>query len=131
MTGLKHQTFAVKQHVGRRLKGEQKSAFLPEELSPSRSHLDQAAHQPFSLHHGWGVGQPVSFGQATGDASGCRALPGRYNDAHAGVAAASHGTTAGVHHEADQEPARCWRRLSEPGGKVRERERQRAHHGHR
>lgn len=46
----------------------------------------------------------MSFGQTTGDACGCRALPGRDNDAHPIVAAASHGTAAGIHHEADQEP---------------------------
>lgn len=79
---------------------------LPEELSPSRSDLHQPADQPLSLHHGWGVGQLVPFGQTAGDACGRRALPGRDDDAHAIVAAASHGTTAGVYHEAHQEPAR-------------------------
>lgn len=79
---------------------------LPQELSPSWSDLHQPADQPLSLHHGRGVGQLVPLGQAAGDARGCRALPGRDDDAHAIVAAASHGTTARIHHEADQEPAR-------------------------
>ncbi len=48
----------------------------------------------------------MPFGQAAGDACGCRALPGRDDDAHAIVAAASHGTAAGINHEADQKPAR-------------------------
>lgn len=47
----------------------------------------------------------MPFGQAAGDTCGRRALPGGDNDAHAIVAAASHGTATGVHHEADQEPA--------------------------
>lgn len=79
---------------------------LPKELSPSRSDLHQPTDKPLSLYHGWGVGQFVSFGQAAGDARGCCALPGRDNDAHAIVAAASHRASAGIHHEADQEPAR-------------------------
>lgn len=51
----------------------------------------------------------MPFGQATGDACRCRALSGRDDDAHAVVAAASHRATTGVHHEADQEPARSKR----------------------
>lgn len=56
----------------------------------------------------------MPLGQAAGDARGRRALPGWDDDAHAVVAAAPHGTAAGVHHEADQEPAEgreqldCW-----------------------
>lgn len=84
--------------------GEWLPSNLPEELSPGRTDLHQPADQPLALHHGRRVGQLVPFGQATGDACGCRALPGRDDDAHAVVAAASHGATAGVHHEADQEP---------------------------
>lgn len=49
----------------------------------------------------------MPFGQPTGDARGRRALPRRDDDAHAVVAAASHGAAAGINHEADQEPARC------------------------
>lgn len=79
---------------------------LPKELSPSRSDLHQPTDKPLSLYHGWGVGQFVSFGQAAGDARGCSALPGRDNDAHAIVATASHRASTGIHHEADQEPAR-------------------------
>lgn len=48
----------------------------------------------------------MPLGQATGDTRGRCALPGRDDDAHAVVTAAPHGATAGVHHEADQEPAR-------------------------
>lgn len=51
----------------------------------------------------------MPFSQATGDACGCCALSGRDDDAHAIVAAASHGATTGIHHEADQEPARTKR----------------------
>lgn len=70
----------------------------------------------------------MPFGQATGDAGGCRALPGRDDDAHASVTAASHGPATGVHHEADQEPARCWRTVSEKGKKgTRERKTDRNH----
>lgn len=58
----------------------------------------------------------MPFGQATGDTCGCRALPGRDDDAHAIVAAASHGAAAGIHHEADQEPAR-WKKSDVRGGK--------------
>lgn len=77
----------------------------------------------------------MSFGQATGDASGRRALPGRYDDTHASVTAASHGSTAGIHHEADQEPAKVLENgVRNGGGKKgydREKDRQKAHHGHR
>lgn len=74
----------------------------------------------------------MSFGQATGDAGGCRALPGRYDDAHASVTAASHGAATGVHHEADQEPARLENGVRK-GEKRHEREkdRQKPHHGYR
>lgn len=67
----------------------------------------------------------MSFGQATGDASGCRALPGRYDDTHASVTAASHGSTTGVHHEADQEPAKVLENGVRNGGKKRLRQRKR------
>lgn len=43
----------------------------------------------------------MPLSQAAGDASGRRALPGRNDDAHAVVSAASHRPTTGVHHEAD------------------------------
>lgn len=55
----------------------------------------------------------MPFGQAAGDACGCRALPGGDDDAHAIVTAASHGTAAGIHHEADQEPAETRAELEE------------------
>lgn len=55
----------------------------------------------------------MPFGQATGDACGCCALSGRDDDAHAIVAAASHGATTGIHHEADQEPTKSKRAKSE------------------
>lgn len=55
----------------------------------------------------------MPFGQATGYACGRRALPWGDDDAHAIMPAASHGSTAGVHHKADQEPARRKRTMSE------------------
>lgn len=58
----------------------------------------------------------MPLGQAAGDARGRRALPGRDDDAHAVVAAAPHGTAAGVHHEADQEPAEAGDELATGGG---------------
>lgn len=107
------------------------SILLPEELSPSWSDLHQPADQSLSLYHGWGVGQFVSFGQATGDACGCRALPGRDNDAHAIVAAASHRTTAGIHHEADQEPTRRSRVALGEEKKKEQNDKQKQYHGHK
>lgn len=79
---------------------------LPEELSSCWSNLHQPADQPLALHHGRRVRQFVLFGQTTGDACGCRAFPGRDDDAHAVVSAAPHGAAACIHHEADQEPAK-------------------------
>lgn len=67
----------------------------------------------------------MSFGQATGNACGCRALPGRDNDAHPIVAAASHGTATGIHHEADQEPTRRSRAALE--GEKKDRKINRSH----
>jgi len=63
---------------------------LPKELSASRSNLHQPADKPLTLHHRRWVSQFVLFGQTTGNACGCCALPGRDDDAHAVVAAASH-----------------------------------------
>lgn len=46
----------------------------------------------------------MAFDQAAGDAGRRRAFARRDDDAHAVVAATAHGASAGVNHEADQEP---------------------------
>lgn len=80
---------------------------LPKKLSSGRAHLHQAACQSLSLHHGWWWGKLVPLDQAAGDASRGCTLAWWDDDAHPIVAAASHGATASVHHEAHKEPVQC------------------------
>lgn len=79
---------------------------LPKELSPRGSHFDEAAGQPFSLHHGRHGGQPVALHQAARHARRRRALARGDDDAQPVVPAAPHGTAASVHHETHQEAAK-------------------------
>lgn len=76
---------------------------LPEELSSRGAHLDEPAGQALALHHGGHRGQAVPLYQAAGHAGRRAALPGRDDNAQAVMPAAAHGSTSGVHHEADQE----------------------------
>lgn len=76
---------------------------LPEELSSRGAHLNEPAGQALALNHGGHSGQTVPLYQAAGHACRCAALPGRDDDAQAVMTAAAHGSTSGVHHEADQE----------------------------
>lgn len=71
--------------------------------------------------------------QSAGDPGGRRALPGRDDDAHAVVAAASHGATAGVHHEADQEPAKGKKKRNGVRRTKRhgQKDRRKLYHGHK
>lgn len=76
---------------------------LPEELSSRGANLDEPAGQALALNHGGHSGQTVPLYQAAGHACGSTALPGRDDNAQAVVPTAAHGSTSGVHHEADQE----------------------------
>lgn len=86
---------------------------LPKELSPRRSHFDEAAGQPLAFHHGRHGGQPVAFHQPAGHAGGSSAFPRRNNDAEPVMSAASHGTPASVHHETNQEAEKSGKKNSE------------------
>lgn len=76
---------------------------LPKELSTRWSDFNQAAGQAFPFHHRGHCRQAVAFDQAAGDPRWGRALPRGDYDAQPVVPAASHGTTAGIHHETNQE----------------------------
>ena len=77
--------------------------YPPQELGAHGAHLQDPAGQPLPLQHGWRSGQLLLLDQPAGDACGHGALPGGHDDPDAGVPGPTHGSTAGVHHEADQE----------------------------
>lgn len=76
---------------------------LPKKLGSRWPHLDEPAGQTFALHHRGHGGQTVSFHQSTGDPCWGTAFLGWNDDAEAIMSATTHGSTPGVHHEADQE----------------------------
>ena len=78
---------------------------LPEEFGGAGSEFEDAAGQSLALHERRRVGQLVALQVAARDAHGARRFARRDDDAHARVTAAPHRSAAGVHHEADQEPA--------------------------
>lgn len=69
--------------------------------------------------------------QSTGDPGGRGALPRRDDDAHAVVAAPSHGAAPGVDHEADQEPDGAGKREKEEKKKRHTEETERSSEAHR
>lgn len=76
---------------------------LPKELGSRGSHLDEPAGQTLALNHGGHGGQTVPLHQPACHPCGGTALPGWDNDTQAVVAATTHGSTPGIHHETDQE----------------------------
>ena len=93
-----------------------------EELGSGRAQLQDSAGDGLTLHQWRGVDQFVLLEvpgndqdvrqfpagvrhSPAGDPHRHGSLPGRDDDPHPGVSAASHGPAPGVHHEADQEPA--------------------------
>ena len=77
---------------------------LPEELRAGWSQLKDPWRDRLTLHHRGRVDQLVLLEVPAGDPHGHGGLPGRDDNPDPRVPAASHGTTARVDHEADQEP---------------------------
>lgn len=75
----------------------------PQELHPGRTQGDDSAGQALALHQRGRRGEFLGLHQAAGDARGGGARSRWDDDAETVVSTASHGTTASVHHETDQE----------------------------
>ena len=93
-------------HTDKQTEGQKGQAFAlysPQELSSNRPHLQDAGCQPLSLTHGRGLHQLLLLDEATGHPGGHGALLGWDDDSDSRVATPTHGPTAGVHHEADEE----------------------------
>ena len=82
------------------------SIYIPKEFGANRAHLQHSACQCLSLHKWWWMCQFLLLDQFAGHSGRHAGLGGRNDDAHTGVTAASHRTTASVNHEAYQETAK-------------------------
>ena len=79
------------------------NTYKPLEFGLAGSQFNDSTGECFAVHEGRRVHQLIPSYKFTRDAHGLVCFAGRDNNAYAGMSTASHGTSAGVHHERDEE----------------------------